>query len=104
MATSIIKQPSFHGMFMHTYETLSHAVSANSSKTITKNITNSGWYPVGVAGWRVNGTMSSWMRVSTFSLSNYAHGSATINMTLYNSGSSASSGDVEVAVLWQKIA
>ena len=104
MAISIIKQPSFRGMFMHTYETLSHAISGTSSKTITKNITNAGWYPIGIAGWRVNGTMSSWMRLSTYALSNYAHGSAKISITLYNSGSKASSGDVEVVVLWQKIA
>lgn len=104
MATSIIQQPNFRGMFTHTYETVNHAISSQSSGTVTKSITNAGWYPVGIAGWRVNGTGSSNIRVGGFALTSMNYGSATISMNLYNNGSSASNGSIEVLVLWQRVA
>lgn len=104
MATSIIQLPNFRGMFTHTVETVAHNVASGSSASATANITNAGWYPVGIAGWRVDGTQSSTIRVGGFSLNNMSYGSATILMNLYNSGSNTSNGTIYVVVLWQRIA
>lgn len=104
MATSTIKQPNFRGMFMHTVEEVAHNVASGSSTTASASITNTGWYPVGIAGWRVDGTQSSTIRVGGFFLNNMSYGSATILMSLYNAGSNTSNGTIYVVVLWQKIA
>lgn len=102
MATSVIEKTTVTHEFAHTTASLSHAIARNNSATITENVTKSGWYPVGIVGWQINGTQSSTLRMLEYKITSYEVGSGTVSVTMYNFGSNASSGTVEVLILWQR--
>ena len=98
-ADTILSDPYNH-MFAVTNHSLSHAISANGNGQIALNVTKSGYYPVGVIGYDIAGTMSTWLFPFKMGLTNKTTGSARIYCNLKNTGSSASNGTMSISVLW----
>ena len=105
MATSTIHLPSYASMFAIEEETFSfsgNTVASNSYKAVSKTITKSDWYPVGIVGWQASGTYESTQHPYRYYLSDRQKGSATLYAGLYNRNSNAFAGSLIVRVLWQK--
>lgn len=106
MATSKIMLPSYASMFAIEQVDFSfsdNAVAANSYKAVSKTITKADWYPVGIAGWDVDGTRESYQFPYRYYLGSRQKGSATLYAGLYNRHSSNTfTGSLHVYVLWQK--
>ena len=81
---------------------LNHAISSGSSGQITKSITKAGYYPVGIIGYDIAGTASTWLFPFKLNLTSVTLGSATIYCNLRNFGTGTSSGTMTVMVLWCK--
>lgn len=82
--------------------TLTHSVSAGSSAQSTKAITKAGYYPIGVVGYDIAGSASTWLAPFKLGLTDVASGSATIYANLRNYSTGNSSGNMTVKVLWVK--
>lgn len=108
MATSKIMLPSYASMFAIEQVDFSFSdneVTAGSYKAVSKSVTKSGWYPVGIAGWDVDGTRESFQFPYRYYLGNRANGSVTVYAGLYNRHTSNPfSGSLHIYVLWQKVA
>ena len=106
MATSKITLKSFRSMFTITEEDLTHSCPKSSYQQLSDTIENSGWYPIGVVGWNIMGTVvPSYLRVYRYLITNRSRGSGTLQLYIYNSNANnVSAGTVRVYVLWQKVA
>ena len=93
-----------NGFFVREPYSINHSITAGSSSQITKDITKAGYYPLGIVGYDIAGTASTWLMPFKLSLSSVTTGSATIycNLRNLNSGSGSSSGTMSVVVLWCK--
>ena len=107
MATSMIMLPRYAGEFEIVKETFSFSgstVASNSYRAVSKTITKSGYYPIGVAAWEVSGTYGSFQHPYKYHLGDRQIGSATLYSGLYNrNGNNAYAGDLYVWVIWQKV-
>ncbi len=89
--------------------TETHEIIADGTQSIsnyynsTKALTKSGYMPLAVAGYNINGTYRKWMHLSTCTLTDIAEGSVTVNYFLSNTGSNAWAGALTVDILWMKI-
>lgn len=89
--------------------TVTHEIIADGTQSIsnyynsTKALTKSGYMPLAVAGYNINGTNRKWMHLSTCTLVDIAEGSVTLNYFLSNTGSNAWAGALTVDILWLKI-
>lgn len=88
--------------FVRQSYSLNHAISAGSSGQITQGISKSGYYPVGIIGYDIAGTASTWLFPFKLNLTSVTLGSATIYCNLRNFGTGTSNGTMNVVVLWCK--
>lgn len=78
---------------------ISSGAQTNTTYTVTKN----GYYPLGVVGWRLSGTGSSYGLAYAMHLESPANNSCTIRAGLRASGGAVSGATLEATVLWRKI-
>lgn len=112
MATNIVPIPFQNGaitpknvseMFTiidHTLES-SATFPANDTKTSAATVTNEGYYPLGIVGFRSSNT-TGYLIPYWFRISSVAVGSCTASMSFANRSSSAQSSTIHAYILWVK--
>lgn len=107
MATSTIKAQSLRSLFTISevaYDGLT--VSKGSSYNVFNSYTvsKSGYYPIGITGYRIWGSWSTFLFITRCELDNNANGSASLFLTLKNNASSDATGiNGVVKILWKKV-